>query len=104
MLIPKNAILSVNLPVNKQFQNNRDIVLLLNEVIPSVVIPNICTRVIDNSINLDIININNDEFTLNAGTRLCDARYLELINSENKLRVSNFRVRECCSTVRGENY
>ena len=87
--IGRNTLMLTTVPVNKQIKNGTDIVLPHFQITEYIALARVVTRVDSNSIKINIVNMSNEPQTLEPGTKLCTAKYLEHSEVINKATLAN---------------
>lgn len=80
LVIEGNTVMLATVPVNKQIENGREIVLQNTQITDSIALASVVSRVVNNCIKVNLMNINDDKVTLTPGTKLCIAEYLDANN------------------------
>ena len=75
--LPANTALVMPVKINKGLQNNKDIVIYLNEVKKGIIVANSLATVTNNDIIVNIANTTNELVTLKAGTCLSAVEYFK---------------------------
>ena len=75
IVIPNNSITTLSVPVNKKIPNGTSLLLLRSQITPMVESGNLITKVKNNRINIELINIGDEQVTLKTGTKFCRAEY-----------------------------
>ena len=76
LTIGKNTLMLATVPVNKQIRNGTDIILPRKQLTENVVLASVVTRVTNNCITVNLVNVSNEQETLTPGTKLGPAEQL----------------------------
>ena len=88
--IPPQSWNKTTVPINyKLFEKTEDLVIHQNVISNDIVLPNMCTRVNNKKITINLVNFSEQEAVLKAGTKLGEAEYLQIspsaINNINEV-------------------
>lgn len=82
MMLKPNSIMIVSIRASKKMKENQCLHIMSNEVRSGVILPNLITKVTSKRITVNIINLNDEEVKILAGTKLSEA---EAIVTEEEL-------------------
>jgi len=86
--IQNNAVMLTTLPINKQIENGRDLVLYHNHLGQSVFLASVVSRVTKHKIQVNIMNFGDKPVTLPKGTQVCTAAYLDESNNVETINLA----------------